>query len=162
MLPFSWVSLQQSNTRIASSSESTPSTSIQPVSTPSTLAELVMTPSKETGAEVAGEESERGSVAESKVVSLHVEDDVYKEFDPKLKDEESWQAPALMASYLEKHFNQSLELEEREAILSDFPKPQCGVLQVPKLDPEVREHLTKTHSLERRRYCTRFSGSCLR
>ena len=143
MPPFPWVDPQQPDTRIDGNSGSTPSTSTQPVSTPSTSTELVMTPSEETGADITGEDSERESVAESEVVTLHVEDDEYKEFDPKLKDEESWQAPASMASFLEKHFNQSLEIKEREAILSDFPKPQCDVLQVPKLDPEVREQLTK-------------------
>ena len=33
--------------------------------------------------------------------------------------------------------------KEREAILTDFSKPQCDGLQVPKLDPEVREQLSK-------------------
>ena len=63
-----------------------------------------MMPSEETGADVTGEDSEKKSVADSEVVVLHLEDDEYKEFDPKLKDEESWQAPASKASFLEKHF----------------------------------------------------------
>ena len=48
-----------------------------------------------------------------------------------------------MTSFLERYFNQCLEVEERQAILESFPKPQCEAIQAPKLDPSVREQLWK-------------------
>ena len=36
----------------------------------------------------------------------------FQDFDPKLKDQESWQPLSSMASFLEKYFNQCLEAED--------------------------------------------------
>ena len=49
------------------------------------------------------------------------------EFDPKVALEEKWVLPQLVATFLEKHFKRCLSSEEREAILKDFPKPDCPV-----------------------------------
>ena len=46
-----------------------------------------------------------------------------------------------MAAFLDKHFNRSLSEEEREAIMQDFPKPNCDVLVTPPIDKEVKEQL---------------------
>ena len=46
-----------------------------------------------------------------------------------------------MAAFLDKHFNRSLSEEEREAIMQDFPKPNCDVLVTPRIDKEVKEQL---------------------
>jgi hypothetical protein len=48
-----------------------------------------------------------------------------------------------MASFLQKHFNRSLEEGEKEAIIKDFPKPSCKALQTPKLDEQVKEQLKR-------------------
>ena len=47
------------------------------------------------------------------------------EFDPKVDSEEEWVPPQPMLAFLEKHFTMCLSTEEREAILKDFPKPEC-------------------------------------
>jgi len=46
-----------------------------------------------------------------------------------------------MISFLKKHFDRCLPDNEKEVILSDFPKPNTPVLEVPKLDEEVKEQL---------------------
>ena len=51
--------------------------------------------------------------------------------------------PTYMSNFLEKHFNQCLEEKECKAVLDDFPKLQCDVLQATKLVLEVREQLSK-------------------
>ena len=61
------------------------------------------------------------------------------EFDPK----DTWDPPDAMASFLQKHFNRSLEEGEKEAILKDFPKPNCKALRTPKLDEQVKEQLKR-------------------
>ena len=43
------------------------------------------------------------------------------EFDPKVDPKDTWKAPQVIATFLERHFNQSLSTEEREAIMEDFP-----------------------------------------
>ena len=63
------------------------------------------------------------------------------EFDPAVDPKDSWQPPKAMASFLTKHFNKSLSEEEREAILKDFPVPNCGALKIPKLDDQVKDHI---------------------
>ena len=65
------------------------------------------------------------------------------EFDPKVASEEKWVPPQSVATFLEKHFKRCLSSEEREAILKDFPKPDCPVLEVPTLDEPVRDHLKR-------------------
>lgn len=65
------------------------------------------------------------------------------EFDPSVEPKDSWSPPQAMLSFLEKHFNQSLEDVEREAILKDFPKPLCKALLAPRLDDQVKEQLKR-------------------
>ena len=65
------------------------------------------------------------------------------EFDPKVASEEKWVPLQSVATFLEKHFKRCLSSEEREAILKDFPKPDCSVLEVPTLDEPVRDHLKR-------------------
>ena len=43
----------------------------------------------------------------------------------------------------EKHFKRCLSADEPEAILKDFPKSDCPVLEVPTLDEPVRDHLKR-------------------
>ena len=46
-----------------------------------------------------------------------------------------------MVYFLTKHFNRSLSDTERQAILSDFPKPLCDAVALPKMDDDVKEQL---------------------
>ena len=57
-------------------------------------------------------------------------------FDPSVSLKDSWEPPRSMVSFLERQFNRSLSDLEREAIMKDFPKPNCEALTVPKLDQE--------------------------
>lgn len=136
MPAFPWINLlqMQPSSQDISRSETIPSTSKEPVTTPS---------EKGIAKDAVGENSGEESGTDSDIIECHLEDKEYGEFDPKIKDDESWQPPDTMASFLEEYFNQCLEAKEQEAILNDCPKPQCDVLQVPKLDPEVREQLSK-------------------
>jgi len=45
---------------------------------------------------------------------------------------------------LEKHFLHPLAPDERERIKSNFPRPTCSALSVPKLDEEIKEQIKKT------------------
>lgn len=63
------------------------------------------------------------------------------EFDPSISPKDTWETPKQMGDFLRKHFNRSLSEAEKEAILKDFPKPDCGALAVPKLDDQVKEQL---------------------
>ena len=65
------------------------------------------------------------------------------EFDPSVEPKESWQAPASISSFLDKHFNRALSEEEKSAIMKDFLKPSCKVLSAPKLDEQVKDQLKK-------------------
>ena len=65
----------------------------------------------------------------------------FVEFDPSVQANDKWQASEPMSAFLDKHFNRSLSEEEREAIMQDFPKPNCDVLVTPRIDKEVREQL---------------------
>ena len=65
------------------------------------------------------------------------------EFDPKVASEEKWVPLQSVATFLEKHFKRCLSSEEQEAILKDFPKPDCPVLEVPTLDEPVRDPLKR-------------------
>ena len=42
-----------------------------------------------------------------------------------------------------KHFTRCLSTEEQDAILKDFPKPECQASELPILDEQVRDHLKK-------------------
>ena len=63
------------------------------------------------------------------------------EFDPKVDPKDTWKAPQVIATFLERHFNRSLSSEEREAIMKDFPRPDCDAVVTPKMDEEVKEQL---------------------
>ena len=63
------------------------------------------------------------------------------EFDPSVSPKDSWDPPKAMSEFLQKHFNRTLTVAEREAILKEFPKPNCEALTVPKLDEQVKEQL---------------------
>ena len=65
------------------------------------------------------------------------------EFDPSVDPKDTWDPPSAMASFLQKHFNRSLEEGEKEAILKDFPMPSCKALKTPKLDEQVKEQLKR-------------------
>jgi len=75
------------------------------------------------------------------------------EFDPTVEPT-TWTPSQAIISFLEKHFNRCLADNEKEAILSNFPKPNTPVLEAPKLDEEVKEQLRskrKDHILVRRK-----------
>ena len=61
------------------------------------------------------------------------------EFDPSVKPNDEWLGPELMAAFLDKHFNRFLTDEEREAIMQDFPEPNCDVLVTPQIDKTAAE-----------------------
>ena len=59
-----------------------------------------------------------------------------------------------MLKLLEEQFNRGPLLEKCHAILEDFPKPACDVVQAPRLDNEVRDQQLKKgmdpkHGLEK-------------
>lgn len=47
------------------------------------------------------------------------------EFDPSVDPKDTCDPMKPIASFLDKHFNRALSDSEREAILKDFPKPNC-------------------------------------
>ena len=66
---------------------------------------------------------------------------MFAEFNLEIKQSSKWDPPEQMSSYLEKHFNKNLRKEEAEAILEDYPMPNCPAMDVPRLDEEVRKQL---------------------
>jgi len=89
------------------------------------------------------EEYQSDSDQDSDVVNLldDGEAEQFCEFEPEVKDPQSWQPPPSVVKYLEKHFNKTLTETEREAILSEYPIPDCAAVKAPKLDTEVMEQL---------------------
>ena len=67
----------------------------------------------------------------------------FEDFDPSVEPEGTWEPSTAMKSFLERHFNRVLKDCEKDAIMSEFPKPNCVVLQVPQLDDLVRDQLRK-------------------
>ena len=65
-------------------------------------------------------------------------------FDPTVSDNSTWDAGEIINAFLEKHFNREVKDDEREAIMQDFPKPSCQVLNTPKLDEEIKKQIRKT------------------
>ena len=63
------------------------------------------------------------------------------EFDPTVDPNDSWVQPKVMEEFLLKHFNRALTDEEKKAIISDFPKPSCAALALPKMDDDIKEQL---------------------
>ena len=86
------------------------------------------------------EETEEEDVIELLEYSKALE---FVEFDPTVEMSTTWRPTSVMLSFLEKHFNRCLTDDEKAAILTDFPKPNTAVLQVPKLDEDVKEQLKK-------------------
>ena len=76
-------------------------------------------------------------------VTIHDEESktMFAEFNPEIEQPNTWDPPKQMSAYLEKHFNKSLKAEEAEAILEDYPMPNCPAIEVPRLDNEVRKQL---------------------
>ena len=97
--------------------------------------------------EVAGRSvsSKRAVEEEEDTVDLldEVEALEFIEFDPSVDPKDSWEAPASITSFLDKHFNRSLSEDEKSAIMKDFPKPNSKVLSAPKLDEQVKDQLKK-------------------
>ena len=48
-----------------------------------------------------------------------------------------------MTSFLEKHFNRSLSDVEKEAIMKDFPMPNCHVMSAPKFDEQAKDQIKR-------------------
>ena len=65
------------------------------------------------------------------------------EFDPTVETTNTWDPMQAMLSFLEKHFNRCLTDDERASILSNFPKLSTPVLQVPRLDDDIKEQLKR-------------------
>ena len=65
------------------------------------------------------------------------------EFDPTVTDANTWEAGKVIDTFFSKHFNRSVTSDEREAIMKDFPKPASQVVQVPKLDDDMKRQIKK-------------------
>ena len=51
--------------------------------------------------------------------------------------------PDLILAFLTKNFNRVLSDEDKEAILQEYPKPNCSAMEVPCLDDNVKEQLKR-------------------
>ena len=56
------------------------------------------------------------------------------EFESKMDPKDTYREPQVIATFLEKRFNQSLSSEEQEAIVKGFPQPNCDAIVTPKMD----------------------------
>ena len=65
------------------------------------------------------------------------------QFDPTVGGDNTWEAGETINDFLQKHFKQILQPEEQEAIMRDFPKPNCQSLQVPRLNEEMKAQIMK-------------------
>jgi len=65
-------------------------------------------------------------------------------FDPTVSDNSTWDAGETINTFLKKHFNREVTDDEREAIMQDFLKPYYQVLNIPKLDGEIKKQIRKT------------------
>ena len=81
------------------------------------------------------------------------------EFDPKVDPKDTWRAPQVTATFLERYFNRSLSTEERGAIMKDFPRPNCDVVVTLKMYEEVKSRRGRMHSLAPRRHNTGFKNN---
>jgi len=74
----------------------------------------------------------------------------FPDFDLTIQPKSTWDLPTSVATFLERQFNRCLDNDKKDAIMSDFPKPDCSALQAPKLDDLLKEQLKtkgRTHSL---------------
>ena len=80
---------------------------------------------------------------EPEVVSLLDEDEAQQfcEFELEIIDPLSWKLPPSVQKYLDKQFNKLLADKDQEAILKEFPVPDCDAVKATTLDPEVMEPL---------------------
>ena len=74
------------------------------------------------------------------------------QFDPGVDSKDAWDPPKPIMSVSEKHFNRSLSDVERDAIMKDFPKPNCHMMPAPKLDEQVKESLKRKGKTEKSLY----------
>ena len=61
--------------------------------------------------------------------------------------------------------DKSLKAEEAEAILEDYPMPNCPAIEVPRLDDEVRKRLKskgKDPHFGQEKHCLAFKGNSSR
>ena len=65
------------------------------------------------------------------------------QFDPTVEDENAWDAGEIINSFIEKHFKRAMTMEEREAIMKDFPKPSCPALRTPKIDDDIKKQIKR-------------------
>ena len=63
------------------------------------------------------------------------------QFDPTVEDENSWEAGEIINSFIEKDFKHTITMEEREAIMKDFPKPLYPALWTPKTDNDIKKQI---------------------
>ena len=84
-----------------------------------------------------------GSQDDQDVVQLLDEREAleFAEVYPTVQPIDTWPAPKPMTAYLNKHFNRFRTGKEREAIMDDFPKPDCDALITPQIDKEVKDQL---------------------
>ena len=97
-----------------------------------------------TATEGHGPSTKRPRLEENEdVISLLDDSEVLEliEFDPHVKPTGSWEPPAAIRIFLEKHFNKVLSEEEREAIMKDFPKPNVTAVVTPRLTGDAAEQL---------------------
>ena len=81
--------------------------------------------------------------AGAKIVSSLDEDEAqkFREFELEVIDPLSWKLPLSVQKYLDKQFNKLLADKDQEAILKEFPVPDCDAVKATTLDPEVMEPL---------------------
>ena len=104
-IPSPWTGTQPPQD--ASNSRAAPSPVIEPVATPSEKSVAIV--EDDTG----GEESDKEAADRVEYLSEE-EAGKFREFDPSLKDQESWQPPDYMINFLDKHFNRCLEVKEHQ------------------------------------------------
>ena len=62
-------------------------------------------------------------------------------FDTMVEDENMWEAGKIINSFIEKHFKRTMTMEEREAIMKDFPKPSCPSLWTLKIEDDIKKQI---------------------
>ena len=57
---------------------------------------------------------------------------MFVEFNPEIEQASTWDPPKQMSAYLKRHFNRNLREDEADAILEDYPMPNCIAIEVPR------------------------------
>ena len=60
-----------------------------------------------------------------------------------MEQPDTWDPPAQISAFLQKHFNKELDDNSREAILDDYPKPNCSALIAPQIDEEASSQMRR-------------------